>query len=390
MSEFLKRYQERMDRVFKTFMLEKADRVPVMASYGTWSSYYAGYTDAETNWDTDKCGQSLMKVANDIPCDIIHMIYSRPGSLYQALGSKAYHYLSDSNIIQYSDESANIMREDEYPEFSKDPFRFMVEKILPRKYSELAKPSPGKDLALAKGAMFFGMYGQKVGAIVGSLAGQCGMPVCFDATMVHPMDWIGDFFRGIKGIFGDIRRRPEEVLEAIHALTPLAIRLAMCGINMVPPKQYPKVLFIPIHLPTMLKTSDFDKFYWPTFKALMEFFAAHDIFVVPFYEGDWSRYYDHLQELPVKKSMGWFEHGDPKVIKEKLKNTMCITGLFPTPLLQYGTQQECIDKAKELLDVMAPDGGYIFATDKELIAPNDGKLENIIAVNKFVMEYGIY
>ncbi|MCM1565629.1 MAG: uroporphyrinogen decarboxylase, partial [Dehalobacter sp.] len=85
-----------------------------------------------------------------------------------------------------------------------------------------------------------------------------------------------------------------------------------------------------------------------------------------------------------------FEHGDPKELKQKLGNTMCILGLFPVTLLQYGTKEECITKAKELLDDLAPGGGYIFSTDKELLSAADGKAENIIAVNKFVMEYGIY
>ncbi|AHF11327.1 hypothetical protein A7D23_09460 [Dehalobacter sp. TeCB1] len=58
-------------------------------------------------------------------------------------------------------------------------------------------------------------------------------------------------------------------------------------------------------------------------------------------------------------------------------------------LYQERTKEECIAKAKELIDGMAG-GGYIFGTDKELLAPADGKAENIIAVNEFVMEYGIY
>jgi hypothetical protein len=146
---------------------------------------------------------------------------------------------------------------------------------------------------------------------------------------------------------------------------------------------------LPLHLPSMLKTTDFDRFYWPSFKTIMEFFAARDVYVIPFYEGDWSRYYDHLQELPPKKTMGWFEQGDPQELKEKLGDTLCIIGLFPATLLQYGTKEECIAKAKELIDGMTG-GSYIFGTDKELLTAKDGKAENIIAVNQFVMEYGIY
>ncbi|WP_287705251.1 uroporphyrinogen decarboxylase family protein [Dehalobacter sp.] len=193
-----------------------------------------------------------------------------------------------------------------------------------------------------------------------------------------------------KGAFMDMRRRPEELLEAAQALTPLVIRFGMGQMFSTPPKANPKIILLPLHLPTMLKTADFDKFYWPMFKTIIEAFVANGVIPMPFYEGDWSRYYDHLQDLPAKKTLGWFEHGDPKELKQKLGNTMCILGLFPLTLLQYGTKEECITKAKELLDDLAPGGGYIFSTDKELLSAADGKAENIIAVNKFVMEYGIY
>ncbi|MCG1025188.1 uroporphyrinogen decarboxylase family protein [Dehalobacter sp.] len=387
MSDMMNLYQERLDRVYKAFNLEQPDRVPVLGTYGSWCAEFAGYSDAETNWDMDKGRKAMMKVVTEIPLDMVHRYFARPGGVYQALGSKAFHYLSDSTVVQYSDEHAQIMTADEYSEFAKDPFRFLAGKILPRKYAELAKPSPAKDLALAKGAMKFGMFGAQSGAIVGALAAQYGMPKLVDATIIHPMDWIADFFRGIKNAFLDIRRCPGELLAAIGAFTPLVIKFGMSQLNMVPPKQYPKVVYIPMHLPTMLKTSDFDKFYWPSFKEIMEFFASQDIIVVPIYEGDWSRYYDHLQELPAKKSMGWFEYGNPKEIKDKLGDTMCISGLYPATLLQFGTKEECIAKAKELVDILAPGGGYVFCTDKEIIT---GRPENIIAVNKFVMEYGIY
>ncbi|AFV02164.1 MULTISPECIES: uroporphyrinogen decarboxylase family protein [unclassified Dehalobacter] len=390
MSEIMNLYQKRVERVYKAINLEQPDRVPISSALGTWSSYYAGYTDSESNWDLDKCSKSLLKVVNDIPMDVLHMFYARPGGMYQALGSKSFHYLNESNIVQYSDENAEVMTSEEYPEFIKDPFRFMVEKVLPRKYSELAKESPAKDLALAKGAMQFGMYGAKKGAAEANLITQYGIPMLFDGLAIMPLDWIADFFRGIKGAFMDMRRRPEELLEAAQALTPLVIRFGMGQMFSTPPKANPKIILLPLHLPTMLKTADFDKFYWPMFKTIIEAFVANGVIPMPFYEGDWSRYYDHLQDLPAKKTLGWFEHGDSKELKQKLGNTMCILGLFPLTLLQYGTKEECITKAKELLDDLAPGGGYIFSTDKELLSAADGKVENIIAVNKFVMEYGIY
>ncbi|AFV03380.1 hypothetical protein DHBDCA_p2353 [Dehalobacter sp. DCA] len=85
-------YQERLNRIFKTINLEQADRVPVLGTYGTWSAYYAGYTPAQVDIDLDKCAKASVKVANDIPVDMLHMVSTRPAALLQSLGSKSFNY----------------------------------------------------------------------------------------------------------------------------------------------------------------------------------------------------------------------------------------------------------------------------------------------------------
>ena len=69
---------------------------------------------------------------------------------------------------------------------------------------------------------------------------------------------------------------------------------------------------------------------------------------------------------------------------------MCIRDRCPTQLLRSGTQRECEDKAKELVDAMAPGGGYIFDIGRTLLTNNDAKIENLQAVVKTVREYGVY
>ena len=51
---------------------------------------------------------------------------------------------------------------------------------------------------------------------------------------------------------------------------------------------------------------------------------------------------------------------------------------------------EVIDKAKELIDILAPGGQYIFALDKNLLKARDINPENLKAVLNFVKEYGKY
>jgi hypothetical protein len=46
--------------------------------------------------------------------------------------------------------------------------------------------------------------------------------------------------------------------------------------------------------------------------------------------------------------------------------------------------------AKKALDTFAPDGGYIFSTDKSILCGNEVKAENLIAVFDYVHENGVY
>lgn len=138
-----------------------------------------------------------------------------------------------------------------------------------------------------------------------------------------------------------------------------------------------------------MREKDFLKFYWPTFKAYVEGLNAAGAGANLFVEEDWSRYLDYLNELPENTLMV-FEYGDSKEIKAKVGSRHIVSGLYPIGLLKSGTEQACIDKAKELIDIFAPDGGYIFGFDKAILRLNDINPANLKAVFNFVHEYGIY
>lgn len=69
---------------------------------------------------------------------------------------------------------------------------------------------------------------------------------------------------------------------------------------------------------------------------------------------------------------------------------MSVTGFFPVTTIAQGTKEACIDKTKELMDILAPGGGYAFGFDKITTSVRDINLENITAVNAYVREYGKY
>ena len=118
--------------------------------------------------------------------------------------------------------------------------------------------------------------------------------------------------------------------------------------------------------------------------------AARGQYMRIYFKGDWTRYYDYLQDLPKGRILGVFEYMDHQLAKDKLGKVMCITGGYDVSLLQYGTKQAVIDAAKKQMDILAPGGGYIFTVSKGITYPNDGTPENVKSLYEFVEEYGKY
>ena len=85
----------------------------------------------------------------------------------------------------------------------------------------------------------------------------------------------------------------------------------------------------------------------------------------------------------------WFEFGNPQLIKDKLGDKMIIQGLFPVSALR-GTKEEVVSKARELLDIMMPGGGYYFHFDKNPFLLNEVNIDNWAALSETVAKYGVY
>ncbi|GAB6153757.1 hypothetical protein JCM17380_25070 [Desulfosporosinus burensis] len=194
-----------------------------------------------------------------------------------------------------------------------------------------------------------------------------------------PFDFLADQLRGFKGINMDVRRIPEKVEAAAEALTPLMVKMGMHPF----PSQY-GATFIPLHMAPYLRTKDFEKLYWPSFKKMVWGLKEAGLTALSFAEQDWMRYLDYLTELPDNTRI-WFEYGDPKLVKEKLGKQHILTGFYPVTLLKTGTKQQCIDKAKEIIDIMAPGGKYFFSLDKIPVTTDSVNLDNLRAVSEYVV-----
>lgn len=384
-------YNERLARLKAAISLQEPDRVPVVFPADTWVAHYSGFTIQDILYDYEKLIAAIDKVIEDFDWDAVFPPFGIwPAPVLDAIGQRtmmvAGEDVAASSSFQFPD--APTMQPEEYPELIADPYAFIVEKLLPKRATELAKPFPRNELALAKGAVYFGMYLSRLGAAFQRWAQVYGAPLAVLGFTKAPIDMIEDQMRGFRGMCVDIKRRPEQVKAACEAMLPLAIRLAKTSFG-GPPADFPP-LFIPLHLGEFLRPVDFEEFYWPTFRKLIEAVTEAGFTCFLYAEGNWDPYLDFLAQLPKGKVIAVFEYVTMKKAKAVLGDTVCIGGSIPNALLGYGTEDECVAYAKDLIDTGAPGGGFILSAGKVLLVPNDAKPENLQAVTKFAKEYGVY
>jgi hypothetical protein len=383
-------YEQRVQRIKEAMNLREPDRIPIFFQTDAWVAWYAGFTVQELAYNYEKLTMAWEKVIKDFQWDAIYAGGIWPAPMFDAVGAGQYVTPGTSIIATSSFQfpDASWISPEEYDNLMEDPYSFIVEEILPRKCSELAKSFPRSAVALAKGALEFARWLSAINKALDFFEKVYGMPPIYKGLTNPPLDVIADHFRGFKGICLDIKRYPEKVKAACEALLPLMIKFATVSYRSSP-SDYPPV-FLPLHIAPFLKPKDFEEFYWPTFKKLIEALVVMGFTCFISFERNWEPYIDFLKELPKRKIIGIFESGELKRFKESLGDVMCISGGIPNDVLGMGTVDDVIKCAKKIIDELSPGGGFIFSSNKALLTKEDAKPENLRAVTEFVKKHGVY
>lgn len=94
-----------------------------------------------------------------------------------------------------------------------------------------------------------------------------GYPLMNGGMSKAPFDTLGDTLRGTYGIFLDMFRQPDRLLEAMERLVPLEIKRGISGAtaNGVP------MVFMPLHKGAdgFMSDKQFETFYWPWLKRVI-------------------------------------------------------------------------------------------------------------------------
>ncbi|OFZ96750.1 MAG: hypothetical protein A3H35_18805 [Betaproteobacteria bacterium RIFCSPLOWO2_02_FULL_62_17] len=148
-------------------------------------------------------------------------------------------------------------------------------------------------------------------------------------------------------------------------------------------------VFMPLHkgLDGFMSPAQFEKFYWPTLKRLIEDLIAVGCTPNVFWEGDVTSRLETIADIPRGKAIYSFERTDMFRAKEVLGGVVCLKGNVPLSMLMTETPDAVKAYCRKLIDVVGKDGGFIM--DASAVV-DDARPENLRAMFEFTKEYGVY
>jgi hypothetical protein len=406
-------YENRLKRVADAVALREPDRVPLVPVMEGFPVFYGGGTIQDCIYDVSKAGPCYDKFFTDYKPDLgWDPIMMYPARFMEIAGLNWFRWpgkhIEDPNVLyQYIEDE--YMKEDEYTEAIYDITKFMMNKWMPRSFSNLQ----GLAKLDFRNSMWFGSMGtvmqfadpqviatMKAAAEAGQvlvdffnwigeygkkMKTEFGMPVAYGGFAYAPFDMIGDTMRGTSGILQDLYDRPDEVLELVEKVTDFAIRDCIAGAKA---SGRPWVWYW-LHkgIDQFMSDEMFKKFYWPTLRRYITEVAEAGLVPMVYVEGAYNTRLNYLTEVPRGKVVYLFETIDMREAKRVLKDTACIAGNVPNAMLTWGTSQEVTDYCKELIDICAPGGGYMMDSGALI---DEAKPENVTAMFETTMTYGKY
>lgn len=406
-------YRDRVKRLIDALHLRVPDRVPVVVDMGFFPAFCAGLIPQAVMYDYAQLDHAWGKIINDFDVDTFASPMGiSPGPALEIMDYRLYRWPGHGvpSKTGYQCVEAEYMKADEYDDLIRDPSDFWLRKYLPRvfgKWAPLDKLSPltnfveipftGPCLAAfgdqeIKDALTALMRAGEEASKWLEVVDRCnwramesGLPVLAGGSAKAPFDCIGDTLRGTQGIFLDIYRQPEKVLEACEKFVPIEVKR---GVTAADASGIP-IVRLPLHKGAdgFMSAKQFEVFYWPTLKRVITGLIDEGLVPLLFAEGSYNSRLDIIKELPKGKVIWHFDQTDMQKAKKTLGDTACIMGNVPSSLLVSGTPEQVKTYCRQLIATAGKNGGFILASGAVL---DEGKAENVRAITEAAREYGIY
>jgi hypothetical protein len=406
-------YDARLKRVMDATQLIEPDRVPLVPVFQAFPIYYAKTCTVQDAMDNfDRAAEAYDIFYRDFKPDLgWDPILFFPTNYMESAGITWFKWpgkhIEDPNIM-YQYIEGEYMKGDEYEEAIEDMTKFMMNKWIPRSFSNLT----GLSKIDFRNSMWFGHMGEfaafsdpeviaslealittgkhlldwfiKLGGYRQKMKEQFGMPLLYSGFAYAPFDMIGDSMRGTENILMDMYDRPDELLRLIDVVTKFAIKDTIAGCS----GQATPFVWFWLHkgVDEFMSDEQFMKFYWPSLLKYLTAVADAGLTPVVYVEGRYNNRLEHLRDVPPGKCIFSFEYTDMQKAKKALGGHSCIMGNVPAVLLSYEKKADVVDYCKMLIDTCAPGGGFIMDSGTMI---DDAKVENIEAMFETTFTYGV-
>ncbi|MBO7699819.1 MAG: hypothetical protein IKD81_00245 [Eubacteriaceae bacterium] len=375
-------FEERKKNLIDAISFKEPDKIPVGVQMSNWAFAYAGVRYEDIIDDPDRVVETFTKHLRDFDFDYVQTGISVPIEVYQALGSKNYVFTSDGCCIEHNQTQIKYMTAEDYDLLINDTANFSSE-ILPKRNGEIYQKPFGEAYEMFKNAARKALQNEEVTARIQAVVKEREFITPFSGgdtpRFMSPFNSIFDRYRGIVDALADIRRRPEKVDEACAVLLANTLK----GPAFTRPKDhydpYPMARAT-CHSECFLNQKDFDKYFMTPFRDhYMQFVEKGGRYYMRG-EGRFKKNIEVMTELPKGTITIMLDKDDPFEMYPIMKDKIPIACGITSSLLKFGTVDECKDYVKKCFDTFAPGGGFIFAQNEGLLAANDAKVENFIAV----------
>jgi hypothetical protein len=406
-------YKVRARRIVDVYNVQEPDRVPVSLPVGNLPLIMAGVSMHEAMYDVEKGIEACNKFNETYSEELEHWAvpFVAPGKAMEILDYRLYawpgHGLAKT-APNYQFVEGEYMKVEEYKDFVRDPSDFWLRTYLPRIFGAfegfrmlsplpdileiptaqlmpLALPQVQESLQRMIDAGKDLQRRNEISARLMKFPPAHGFPSTMGTITVAPFDAIGDTLRGTKAIMMDMFRHKEELLEALDVMTELIIHSVLNSPN------FPNLVAVmfPLHKGAdgWMSPKQFETFYWPTMKRVMDALIKEGLICSLFAEGGYNTRLEFVKDFPKGSVVWWFDQTDMVKAKKVLGDRFCIQGNVPSSLIVTGSAAEVKERCRRLIEDCGPGGGYILGAG---CIAEDPKLDNLRAMMDAVREYGVY
>lgn len=379
-------YSQRVENLKKAVNRDNPAYVPVMGNVGGAALSYAGKRLTDLYDKPQEYHEAMMKVYEDVYFDVLSSlgIYGAYPNVKETFGENVQNFISPDGVSVVHVQRSP-MQDNEYPQAIEDINKYVIETLMPRKYPQLFTDNIEKVVSDIK-VLYDGqmtIFAFLNGPLTDMVKERFGIPVFEYEYLNHPLDILFDDFRGFTGTIADLRRHKSEVKELCDILYRVR-----CNDFAKMNYAYPYVTQMP-HMPAYLNVKQFEEFYWPYYKEMIENIAKGGNKLYALTEGRWLHVVDFLRDLPKDSMIMNLDDDDVFEMHKLVGEKQIIAGGAQVSKLRLSGKEENIEWTKKVLDECAGDGGFIFTTDKYLVCEGDIN-ENLAAINNYVHENGKY